>query len=117
MVEQDLMNALDEEQEKCIKKLRNAVYGYEVRTFITEYEELMLKKSDVVVKDFLKKREEGRRKTEVEDRPLFGVPKTEKKLQETISAAKNQSRQALHLSITALVISVVILIIKIILLL
>ena len=44
MVEQDLMNALDEELEKCIKKLRNAVYGYEVRTFITEYEELMLKK-------------------------------------------------------------------------
>ena len=109
------MNALDEELEKCIKKLRNAVYGYEVRTFITEYEELMFKKSDVVVKDFLKKREEGRRKSE--DRPLSGVPKTERKLQETISAAKNQSRQALHLSITALVISVVILVIKIILLL
>ena len=27
----------------------------EVRTFITEYEELMLKKSDAVVKEFLKK--------------------------------------------------------------
>ena len=68
MVEQDLMNALDEELEKCIKKLRNAVYGYEVRTFITEYEELMLKKSDVVVKEFLNK---VNRK---ENRAIWGIP-------------------------------------------
>lgn len=51
----NLMNTLDDELSKCIQKLRNAVYGYEVRTFITEYEELMLKKSDAVVKEFLKK--------------------------------------------------------------
>nr|WP_294468433.1 hypothetical protein [uncultured Sellimonas sp.] len=68
MVEQDLMNALDEELEKCIKKLRNAVYGYEVRTFITEYEELMLKKSDVVVKEFLNK--ENRK----ENRAIWRIP-------------------------------------------
>lgn len=51
---EELISVIDEELDKCIKKLRNAVYGYEIRTFITEYEELMLKKSDLVVQEFLK---------------------------------------------------------------
>lgn len=52
MQDENIMTAIDEELDNCIKKFRNAVYGYEVRTFITEYEELMLKKSDLVTKDF-----------------------------------------------------------------
>ena len=52
---ENLLSAIDEELDKCIKKLRNATKGYEVRTFITEYEELMLKKSDLIVHEFLKR--------------------------------------------------------------
>lgn len=51
----DLSEVLDEELHNCIEKLRNATYGYEVRTFITEYEELMLKKSKVITEAFIKK--------------------------------------------------------------
>lgn len=51
----DLNTAIDEELDKCIKKFRNATHGYEVRTFITEYEELMFKKSDLVVRNALKR--------------------------------------------------------------
>ena len=43
MQDENIMTAIDEELDNCNKKFRNAVYGYEVRTFITEYEELMLK--------------------------------------------------------------------------
>lgn len=50
---EDFISAIDEELDKCIKKLRNATKGYEVRTFITEYEELMFKKSDLVVREDL----------------------------------------------------------------
>ena len=35
----ELVRTLDDEMENCISKLRNAKYGYEIRTFITEYEE------------------------------------------------------------------------------
>lgn len=52
---EDLISAIDEELDKCIKKLRNATKGYEIRTFITEYEELMFKKSDLVVREALKR--------------------------------------------------------------
>lgn len=52
---EDLIAAIDEELDKCIKKLRNAIKGYEIRTFITEYEELMLKKSDLIVHEYLKR--------------------------------------------------------------
>lgn len=55
----ELIYVIDEELDNCIKKLRNAVYGREVRTFITEYEELMLKKADLVAWEFLKKEKEG----------------------------------------------------------
>lgn len=53
--EEELIPTIDEELDNCIKKLRNAYYGYEIRTFITEYEELMLKKSDLVVREYLKR--------------------------------------------------------------
>lgn len=49
-----LISELDKAIDRSIKKMRDATYGYEVRTFITEYEELMLKKSDEVTKRFLK---------------------------------------------------------------
>lgn len=58
--EDDLMRVLDEEISNCIQKLRNASYGREVRTFITEYEELMLKKSQAVIDIHLS----GRRRRE-----------------------------------------------------
>ncbi len=54
----ELHAVIDEELDNCIKKLRNAVYGRDVRTFITEYEELMLKKSDLVTWEFLKEEDE-----------------------------------------------------------
>lgn len=53
MQNKDIVAALDVELDNCIRKLRNAVYGYEVRTFITEYEELMFKKSDMVTQKFI----------------------------------------------------------------
>lgn len=55
---EDLMAVIDEELDNCIKKFRNATKGYEARTFVSEYEELMFKKSDIVVKEFLKKEKE-----------------------------------------------------------
>lgn len=55
----EVIYVIDEELDNCIKKLRNAVYGREVRTFITEYEELMLKKADLVAWEFLKKEKDG----------------------------------------------------------
>lgn len=50
----DLMQQLDKSLEISIQKLRNATSGSEIRTFVTEYEELMLKKSIEVTKEFLK---------------------------------------------------------------
>ena len=50
-----MMQELDKQIEKSIQKLRNATTGIEVRTFVTEYEELMLKKSQEVTKAFLQK--------------------------------------------------------------
>lgn len=75
----ELVRTLDDELENCISKLRNAKYGYEIRTFITEYEELMMKKSDVIVKRFLEdekynesqKHEESR--TGARDRSLMDM--------------------------------------------
>ncbi len=55
----ELIAVIDAELDKCIKKVRNAVYGHEVRTFVTEYEELMLKKADLIAWEFLKKEKEG----------------------------------------------------------
>lgn len=51
-MEEDINVVLDEELSNCIQKLRNATLGYEVRTFITEYEELMFKKADMMIQAF-----------------------------------------------------------------
>ena len=40
-----MMEVIDEALDACIKKLRNATTGHEVRIFVSEYEELMLKKA------------------------------------------------------------------------
>lgn len=85
MEEDNLMEVLDEELNDCIEKLRNAVYGYEVRTFITEYEELMLKKSRVITDELLN----------------------------VIDEAKKKSRQSRYLSMAALTISMVTAIIRV----
>lgn len=50
---EDILQTLDEEIDRCIKKLRDATSGIEVRTFITEYEELMFKRTDEITKRFL----------------------------------------------------------------
>lgn len=54
-MDNDLMKEIDIALDECIKKLRNATTGNEVRTFITEYEELMFKKSDEVTRRALHK--------------------------------------------------------------
>lgn len=101
MKNEELITALDEELENCIRKLRNARYGYEIRTFITEYEELMMKKSDVMVKGFLRKEKYNER---------------QKQSKEGYLKAQKESRQALALSVTALIISIVVSVIRIVLL-
>lgn len=104
---EELMAALDEELDNCIRKFRDATYGYEVRTFITEYEELMLKKSDMLVHGFIKKDREKHKGID--------VPQVETTT-EIINRAKKESRQAVYLSITAAAISVITSIIRIIVL-
>lgn len=56
-MEDEMMKEIDLAIDECIKKLRNATRGKEIRTFITEYEELMFKKSDEVTKKALHKLE------------------------------------------------------------
>lgn len=53
-MEEDINTVLDEELNNCIQKLRDATFGYEVRTFITEYEELMLRKSSMITQKFVR---------------------------------------------------------------
>ena len=115
MKNEELITALDEELENCIRKLRNARYGYEIRTFITEYEELMLKKSDLLKREFLK--EEQEKKMSFTEQVWTEINKVEKKLVETerktdmsfefAEHAERQARQGKVLSILALVVSVI----------
>ena len=77
----------------------------------------MYKKSDVIVKNALEEAKEGKTKAEVKRRHVSEKQKIEDETLKTIRTARNQSRQALHLSIAALVISIVISTIRIILLL
>ena len=53
-MDEDINTVLDEELNNCIQKLRDATFGYEVRTFITEYEELMLRKSSMITQKFVR---------------------------------------------------------------
>lgn len=57
-MDNEKMKEIDTALDECIKKLRNATKGWEIRTFVTEYEELMFKKSDEVVKTILKAEKE-----------------------------------------------------------
>lgn len=54
-VEKDIMDTIDSAIDRSIKKLRDATSGNEIRTFITEYEELMFKRTSEITKQFLKK--------------------------------------------------------------
>lgn len=128
MKNEELITALDEETENCIRKLRNARYGYEIRTFITEYEELMLKKSDVLKRELLKEEQEKKMPfteqvwTEMA-KFWTEINKVEKKLAETehrtdvsfesAEYAERQARQAKILSILALAVSAITAIINI----
>ena len=51
----EMMQALDKAISDSIEKFRNATTGADVKVFITEYEELMFRKSTLVVKMCLKK--------------------------------------------------------------
>ena len=120
MKNEELITVLDEELENCIRKLRNATYGYEIRAFITEYEELMLKKSDVLKSEFFK---EGGEKMPFTEQVWTEIDIVKKNLAETESRAdmsfefakhaERQDRQAKTLSILALVVSVITAIINI----
>jgi len=46
----EMMQALDKAISDSIEKFRNAATGADVKVFITEYEELMFRKSTLVVK-------------------------------------------------------------------
>ncbi len=115
MKNKELITALDEELENCIRKLRNARYGYEIRTFITEYEELMLKKSDVLKSEFFK--EEQEKKMPFTEQVWTEIDIVKKNLDETerktdmsfefAEHAERQARQGKVLSILALVVSVI----------
>ena len=52
-MEEDINTVLDEELNNCIQKLRDATFGYGVQ-FITEYEELMLRKSSMITQKFVR---------------------------------------------------------------
>ncbi len=57
-----MIAVIDEELDNCIKKLKNVVYGHEARTTIVEYEELMLKKADLIVCGLFMKEKEAMRR-------------------------------------------------------
>lgn|SRR5699024_10011946 len=86
MNKDELMASIDEELDKCIKKLRNAVYGDEVRAFVTEYEELMLKKSDLVAQDFIRKDHEEHEKRQTIRRTQDDSLKESKKMVTCLAA-------------------------------
>ena len=120
MKNEELITVLDEELENCIRKLRSATYGHEIRTFTTEYEQLMLKKSDVLKSEFFK---EGGEKMPFTEQVWTEIDIVKKNLAETESRAdmsfefakhaERQARQAKTLSILALVVSVITAIINI----
>lgn len=117
----EMLEEIDTALDECIKKLRNATTGREIRTFITEYEELMLKKSDGVGKLFLKN--EKKRPEEELNLAKQGFKYAQEQAEfakEGLEAAKmkvkdakKQSRQALYWSLAALVVSVIALVIQI----
>lgn len=120
MKNEELITALDEELENCIRKLRNATYGHEIRTFITEYEELMLKKSDVLKNEFFKEEREKMPFTKQVWTEIDIVKKnlseTERRIDMSIEFAEHaerQARQAKILSILALTVSAITAIINI----
>ena len=120
MENEELITALDKELENCIKKLRNATYGYEIRTFITEYEELMLKKSDVLKNKFFKEERVKMPFTEQVWTEIGVVKKnlaeTERRTDMSFEFAEHtgrQARQAKRLSILAFAVSVITAIINI----
>ena len=116
-----MMKEIDIALDECIKKLRNATTGNEVRTFVTEYEELMLKKSGAVVKSFLDN-EKKRPENELDlAKQGFKYAQEQAELARgkfeaarmKVKDAKRQSRQVLYWSLAAMAISVIALIIQI----
>lgn len=101
MNNEELMSAIDEELDNCIRKFRKAVYGEEVRAFITEYEELMLKKSNILMDEVIKEKHGKKRKS----------------LTTVVDDARKESRHALYISVAALVVTIGVSVIRIMLLL
>ena len=51
----ELMRAIDEDLDHCIQKFRNATSGHDARIFVSEYEELMMRKSQLIADICIKK--------------------------------------------------------------
>lgn len=97
----ELMCAIDEELDHCIQKFRNATSGHDARIFVSEYEELMMRKSQLIADICIKH---------------GSCDKAEKKsssLEDAKSKTQKESRQLKHMAVAALVISVIALLIQI----
>lgn len=96
----ELMNAIDEELDHCIQKFRNATSGHDARIFVSEYEELMMRKSQLIADICIK---------------LGSCDKAEKNraaLENVESKTKKESLQSKHMAVAALVISVIAMLIQ-----
>ncbi len=96
----ELMCAIDEELGHCIQKFRNATSGHDARIFVSEYEELMMRKSQLIADICIKHGScDKAEKNRVALRNVEG--KTQK-----------ESRQSKHMAVAALVISVIAMLIQ-----
>lgn len=67
IVNQELLNALDEEIKESIRKFQDAKTGAEVRTFVGTYEELMFRKSQELTRIVVKGAESKRKEAVTDD--------------------------------------------------
>ena len=96
----ELMRAIDEDLDHCIQKFRNATSGHDARIFVSGYEELMMRKSQLIADICIKHGScDKAGKNRVALRNVEG--KTQK-----------ESRQSKHMAVAALVISVIAMLIQ-----
>lgn len=70
-VNNELLDALDEEIEESIQKFQNAKTGAEVRAFVSTYEELMLRKSQELTRIAIRGTEAKREEAVTDDNTDF----------------------------------------------
>lgn len=88
---EELINAIDEELDHCIQKFRNATSGHDARIFVSEYEELMMRKSQLIVDICMKNRS-----CDKAEKNRVALKNVERKTQK-------ESRQSKHMAVAALV--------------